>query len=208
VKIQPSQLGTRCVYEYENIDIAGTCSLDFPDAGSSSTGSIDLGHDYKIDGDNEDDVRYFFDILGIVRFDHLASPNMVVSEVMGKPILSADLKFRMNSTEHRIHPNWHNFAEPCASALGAAKNTVFMKTSPDAPTYDLIQKPAHISAPSAWDEISVDVTDVVSAWAQGQSNFGFILDGRHGASGAFEWIDYCKSTYDNFRLEVTYFPNQ
>jgi hypothetical protein len=196
--IQPTSMDVHCETKIEGGDIAGGCSAKF-NAGEKNKGPLTVGHIEEVVG-TPNAPRYYIG-SGIVQFKNLAGPNMIVSEVMGKPILSARLKYRMTNFttwfDYSYSTSFHN--NSCDAALGV------MNAGYAGGPYSIFKHPIH---PLTSDQISVDVTDVVKGWAQGQPNFGFILDGVHYGSSAVAYGDWCQATYDDFKLEVVYFPNK
>ena len=199
VNIYPSGMEVYCENVIElGTSNAGKCSQFYYVDEKNGPLSLTMGHYYQQFNDPaEPDLVLYWIGSGIIRFNNLAGPHVIVSEVMGKPIQSASLKYQMTKSSHQIDGPYSS--APCDSSLGV------MHEGFGGGSYSIIKHPVH---PATWDEISVDVTDVVKGWAQGQPNFGFFLDGAHDGNSAVQVLDDCTATYNNFHLEVTYFPNK
>ncbi len=163
----------------------------------SHDGNFDVGHIYSNNdgGWGNKPSKDSRDYYGFIKFGEL-------QEIMGKPIQSARLKFRMGDTFHKID-GWVNYTDDCAQWLSISKDApyFYLKSTP-LKRVKLANMPDSITA----EELQFDVTDIVKAWSQGQVNHGFVLDGTSNTPlmQDFEW---CRTNFNSFSLEVTYFPN-
>jgi hypothetical protein len=188
----PSLMGVTHMQTFNGIDQVGP--IGFP-SGLTDDGEIYAGYhnfDYG-------DVSDYDDYWGQFMFD--------LDEVMGKPITSARLTFSKIATNHKV-ANIPGKGFNCVRSLGVSKleffkpgykqtsyfpQTVLYKPLPDVETGGL----------------EYDVTDAVKAWTQGTMvNSGFVLDGRDPTWPATNWQHVCMNYFNNFKLEITYFPNE
>jgi len=205
INISPSHLSVGGAYHFvnKNIEDESIQVTDYSDhTGISKDGTITVGHDYyNYEGyyilgieQHAPQVRDY-DYFGFIQF-------LKLDELMGRTIQSAVLKFNMLNTTHEIDSHW-NYIDACAKAIGTAKSAAYWGVASSAPKYTFISKlPLQFTS----DEIRVDVTDAVKAWSQGQTNYGFVMDGRSG-SVVYTTFEKCYTQYANFLLEVEFFPN-
>lgn len=166
--------------------------------GFSQDGNLEVGHvytHYEVGWISKTTVSDSRDYYGFIKFGEL-------QEIMGKPIQSAVLKFRMVSTIHGLD-GWWNYSDNCARRLYLSKEAPYFYLDNDPVKAALL---TNLPDSITYDELQFDVTDVVKAWSQGQTNFGFLLSGV-AAPLLMEEFDRCITTFNSFKLDVTYFPN-
>jgi hypothetical protein len=126
-----------------------------------------------------------------------------LDEVKGKSILSARFRYQMFGSKFEYKSNsgeTYQGTQPCARAVGVARDPFWLGVSKYTVDYDTLVAPAPTSA-------NLDVTDVVKAWAQGQTNYGFVLDGSPDPIPGWQYV-FCESMYAKSSLQITYFPNK
>ncbi len=166
--------------------------------GISQDGNLEVGHDYThyeegwISTTTESDSK---DYYGFIKFGEL-------QPIMGKPIQSAVLKFRMVSTKHGLD-GWWNYSDNCARRLYLSKEAPYFYLDDDpVKAVFLANLPDSITS----DELQFDVTNLVKNWSKGLVNNGFLLSGV-AAPLVMEEFDVCITNFNSFKLDVTYFPN-
>jgi hypothetical protein len=192
ITLVPSLMGVTLVNNFSGADEVGPVGLP---SGPTDNGEIYAGYRNADFGDS----AFYEDYWGQFMFD--------LDEVMGKPITSARLTFTKIATQHTVS-NIPGKGFNCVRSLGVSKAPVFwagFKQSGYIP-HTILYKPL---PDIETGDLEYDVTDAVKAWAQGTKvNTGFVLDGRDPNWPATKWYHVCMNTFNNFKLEITYFPNE
>ncbi|MHC1784374.1 MAG: hypothetical protein AB9891_16735 [Anaerolineaceae bacterium] len=193
ITLDPSAMGVTLV---DSSTKGGTPEAYGPlyvDFGLKTNGEIYAGYE-DLDRSSWDLYR---DYWGLFMFN--------LDEVLGKPILSARLTFTKFGS-------FHAYAEKpvlgfnCVRSLGISKAEGFhptVKYSGTIPQTILYKPLPEIES----GNLEYDVTDAVKAWSQGKVNTGFVLDGRDPYWPAPYHRNQCINYFNNFKLEITYFPN-
>ncbi|MHC1784377.1 MAG: hypothetical protein AB9891_16750 [Anaerolineaceae bacterium] len=131
-----------------------------------------------------------------------------LDEVLGKPIYSARLTFDKSDSFHKLG-GYDAYGYGCVRSLGVSKLNTFwvgyLNSGSGIPQTTLF-KPLGLDREKS-GTLEYDVTDVVKAWSQGKVNTGFVLDGRDPFWPPPAQPNQCFNDFNNFKLEITYFPN-
>lgn len=119
------------------------------------------------------------------------------NQFQSKHIINAKLMLRVNSTQ--IGADYHNdYSTSCTARIGVGtgrwwNNSAWIDAG-------IVLTPGQFTGP----DVAYDVTPIVSDWAAGSPNFGFVLLGPEENLGAFT-ENSCRSDYDgNISLMIQY----